>query len=119
LIHVYSVKPPMTSDPAARGYMGPPVFTGTEISRMTEAAQKFGNRILQDGEQRISATGVQVEKKLVGGHTVQELVRAANDGNFDLIVIGARGLSHIKEMFLGSVTDAIIHHAHCAVLVIK
>jgi len=109
----------MTSEPSPSGYLGPPVFTGADVSRMIEAAEKFGNRILQDGEQRIRATGVQVEKKLVEGHTVQEIVRAANDGNFDLIVIGARGLSHIKEMLLGSVTDAIIHHAHCAVLVIK
>jgi nucleotide-binding universal stress UspA family protein len=86
---------------------------------MIEAAQKSGNKILQDGEQRISATGVQVEKKLVEGHTVQEIVRAANDGNFDLIVIGGRGVSHIREMLLGSVTDGVIHHAHCAVLVMK
>jgi nucleotide-binding universal stress UspA family protein len=119
LIHVYSVQPIMISEPSPSGYLGPPVFTGADVSRMIEAAEKFGNRILQDGEQRIRATGVQVEKKLVEGHTVQEIVRAANDGNFDLIVIGARGLSHIKEMFLGGVTDAVIHHAHCAVLVIK
>ena len=119
LIHVYSVQPIMISEPSPSGYLGPPVFAGADVSRMIEAAEKFGNRILQDSEQRIRATGVQVEKKLVEGHTVQEIVRAANDGNFDLIVIGARGLSHIKEMLLGSVTDAIIHHAHCAVLVIK
>ena len=119
LINVYSAEPIMISEPTARGYIGPPVLTGAEVSRMIEAAQEFGNRILQDGEQRISATGVQVEKKLVEGHTVQEIVRVANDSDFDLIVLGARGASHIKEMFLGSVTDAVIHHAHCAVLVIK
>jgi len=117
LINVYSVEPIMVSEPSS-GYVGP-VFTSADVSRMVEAAEKFGNRILQDGEKRISVKGVQVERKLVEGHTVQEIVRAANDGNFDLIVIGARGISHIKEMLLGSVTDAVIHHAHCAVLVIK
>ena len=119
LINVYSVQLIMMPEPSASGYTGTPVFTGADFSRITEAAQKSGNRILQDGEQRISATGVQVEKMLVEGHTVQEIVRAANDGNFDLIVIGARGISHIREMLLGSVTDGVIHHAHCAVLVIK
>jgi nucleotide-binding universal stress UspA family protein len=86
---------------------------------MIETAKKCGSRILQDGEQRISATGVQVEKMLVEGHAVQEIARAANEGNFDLIVIGARGTSHMKEMLLGSVTDGVLHHAHCAILVIK
>jgi nucleotide-binding universal stress UspA family protein len=119
LINVYSVQPIMMPEPSASGYTGTPIFSGAEVSRMIEAAQKSGNKILQDGEQRISATGVQVEKKLVEGHTVQEIVRAANDGNFDLIVIGGRGVSHIREMLLGSVTDGVIHHAHCAVLVMK
>ena len=117
LISVYSVQPIMIGGQSASGYGA--ILTGAEVSRMIEAAQKSGNKILQDAEQKISATGVQVEKKLVEGHTVQEIVRAANEGNFDLIVIGARGISHIREMLLGSVTDGVIHHAHCAVLVIK
>jgi nucleotide-binding universal stress UspA family protein len=120
LIYVYSaLQPMMMPEPSASGYTGRPILTGAEVSRIIEAAQKSGNKILQDGEQRISVTGVQVEKMLVEGHTVQEIVRAANEGNFDLIVIGARGISHIREMLLGSVTDGVIHHAHCAVLVIK
>ena len=114
LIHVYSVQ----HFPPASGYIGPG-FTDADVSRLVEATEKSGNRILQDGERRIHAAGVQVEKKLVEGHTVVEIVRAANDGNFDLIVIGSRGLSHIREMFLGSVTDGVLHLAHCAVLVIK
>ena len=118
LIHAYSVQPMMMPEPSASGYPGRSI-SGAEVSRISEAAQKSGNKILQDGEQRISVTGVQVEKMLVEGHTVQEIVRAANEGNFDLIVIGARGISHFREMFLGSVTDGVIHHAHCAVLVIK
>jgi nucleotide-binding universal stress UspA family protein len=119
LIHVYSVQPVLMSEVPAPGYTGPPIFTSVDASRMVEAAQEIGNKILKKAEKRISATGIRVEKKLVEGHTVQEIVRAANDGNFDLIVLGARGISHIKEMLLGSVTDAVIHHAHCAVLVIK
>ncbi len=119
LINVYSVQPIMMPEPSAPGYSGGPIFTGADLARITEAAQKSGNRILQDGEHRISASGVQIEKMLVEGHTVQEIVRAANEGKFDLIVIGARGISHIREMLLGSVTDGVLHHAHCAVLVIK
>ena len=115
LINVYTVQSILTGRYEDIG----PVYSGDEVTRMSEAAQKFGNKILQDGEQRISATGDQVEKKVVEGHAVQEIARAAEEGNFDLIVIGARGISHIREMFLGSVTDGVLHRAHCAVLVIK
>jgi nucleotide-binding universal stress UspA family protein len=121
LLSVYSVsaQPIMMPEQSASGYIGRPILTGDEISRLTEDARKFGNRILEDGEQRISAVGVEVEKMLVEGHVVQQIVRVANEDNFDLIVIGARGISHIREMLLGSVTDGVIHHAKCAVLVIK
>ena len=119
LTNVYSAKSIMTSksELSTRGDIGPLDSTEAGVSRMIERAAR--NRILQDGEQRIRATGVQVERKLVEGHTVQEIVRLANGGNFDLIVMGARGVSHISKTFLGSVTEGVLHHANCPVLVIK
>jgi nucleotide-binding universal stress UspA family protein len=119
LIHVYSVQPIMMQDPSTAGSPSIPIFTGAEVSTMLEAAKKLGNRILEDGEKRIKASGVKVGKLLVEGHTVEEIVRAANEGFYGLIVIGARGVSHMREMLLGSVTDGVIHHVHCPVLVVK
>ncbi|MDJ0844325.1 universal stress protein [Crocosphaera sp.] len=37
----------------------------------------------------------------------------------DLIVIGRRGLSGVSEVFLGSVSNYIVHHAICSVLVVQ
>jgi nucleotide-binding universal stress UspA family protein len=119
LIHVYSVQPIMMPEPSTVTSLNIPILTGAEVSVMIEAARKWGNKILEDGEQRIKAKNVKVEKLLVEGHAVEEIVRVANEGNFDLIAIGARGVSHMREMLLGSVTDGVIHHAHCPVLVIK
>jgi nucleotide-binding universal stress UspA family protein len=74
-----------------------------------------------EGEQRIKSANVQVKVKkiVVEGHAVEEIVRVANQENIDLIVIGARGVSHMREMLLGSVTDGVMHHVRCPVLVIK
>jgi nucleotide-binding universal stress UspA family protein len=119
LIHVYSVQPIMISEPSVASSLNMPILTGAEVSMMIEAAKKYGNRIVEDGQQRIKGAKVQVEKMLVEGHAVQEIARVANEGSFDLIVIGARGISHMREMLLGSVTDGVIHHAHCPVLVMK
>lgn len=121
LIYVYSitVQPIIVPEPAALSSPGIPYLTAAEISRVTDAAREFGNKILKDGEEKVKAEGVQVKKVLVEGHAVQEIVRATKEGNLDLIVLGARGISHIREMFLGSVTDGVIHHATCPVLVIK
>jgi len=94
-------------------------MTSAEVTKAVEAIRKAGASILADGEQKVKAEEVQVETILREGHTVQEIIRTAKEGKFDLIVIGGRGISRIRELLLGSVTDGVIHHAHCPVLVIK
>lgn len=43
----------------------------------------------------------------------------AKEWNADLIVVGRRGHRNISEMFLGSVSNYVIHHAPCSVLVVQ
>jgi len=121
LIHVYSVyvQPILLPEPTTVGVSTVPLLTATEVSKVAETARRVGNRILADGEQRAKSEKVQVERMLVEGHAVEEIVRVAKEGNFDLIVVGARGLSKIKQMLLGSVSDGVIHHVTCPVLLVK
>jgi nucleotide-binding universal stress UspA family protein len=120
LVHVYSVVAisSMVPEPSM-ATAGIPVMTAPDISKLIEATQKVGNRILEDGEQRVKAAKVEVNKLLEEGHTVQEIIRVAKEGDFELIVMGARGISRIREMLLGSVSDGVIHHVACPVLVVK
>jgi len=121
LIHVYSVtiRPVIMPEPTTLTPPMIPAMTPAEVSKAVEATRKAGASILTDGEQKVKAEEVQVEKILEEGHTVQEIVKTAKEGKFDLIVIGGRGISKIRELLLGSVTDGVIHHAPCPVLVIK
>ena len=121
LIHVYSVtiRPVIMPEPTTLTPPMIPAMTPAEVSKAVEATRKAGASILTDGEQKVKAKEVQVETTLREGHTVQEIVKTAKEGKFDLIVIGGRGISKIRELLLGSVTDGVIHHAPCPVLVIK
>jgi nucleotide-binding universal stress UspA family protein len=121
LIHVYSVTavPVMVPEPTTLTPAGFPVMVPPEMSKIVDVTRKVGNRILDDGEKKVKAEGVEVEKIIIEGHTVQEIVRTAKEGKFNLIVIGARGVSRIHELLLGSVTDGVIHHASSPVLVVK
>lgn len=114
LIHVYSVRTwPI-------GMPGVPETTITvPLDQLLEGARQAGSGILADGEKKVKAEGVQVERLLREGHIVEEILRTARDGEFDLIVMGARGISRIKEILLGSVTDEVMRHAPCPVLVVR
>jgi nucleotide-binding universal stress UspA family protein len=120
LVHVYSMVAVAGVMPEpSMATAGVPVMTALDVSRLVEAARKVGSRILEDGEQRVKVARVEVNKLLEEGHTVQEIIRVAKEGNFELIVMGARGISHIREMLLGSVSDGVMHHVSCPVLVVK
>src|SRR5699024_12183633 len=43
----------------------------------------------------------------------------AEENEIDLIIVGSRGLGKVKNIFLGSVSNNIVHHAKCPILVIK
>jgi nucleotide-binding universal stress UspA family protein len=105
LIHVYSVS-----------YLA---VTPTQVYRYVKAIRKNGTDILADGKKRVTAEGVQVETLLSEGHTVEEILKTAREGDFDLVVIGARGISRIREILVGSVSDGVTKHAPCPVLVVK
>ncbi len=117
LIHVYSVALPVSVSPitmAETGTLAPEI-----VSKLVEASRGAGANILADGKKRVKAEGVQVETLLREGHIVEEILNTAKEGEFDLIVIGARGLSRIEEIFLGSVSHGVTRHAPCPVLVVK
>lgn len=121
LLHVYSISvtPIIVPEPSTLTPPAAPILAPVEISKVSEAARDAGTRILADGAEKAKAEKAEVETFLREGHTVQEITRAAKEGNFNLIVIGARGLSHIRILLLGSTTDGVIHHSTCPVLIVK
>jgi len=120
LIHVYSVsvRPIAVPEPATFA-PGVPMMAPAEYSRVAEAVRNVSVRILAESAEKVKAEGVEVDTILREGHAVHEIVKAAEEGKFDLIVMGARGLSRIKEIILGSVSDGVIRNAPCPVLVTK
>jgi nucleotide-binding universal stress UspA family protein len=63
--------------------------------------------------------GVEVEKKLLPGDPAHFIIQTAEQVGADLIVMGSGGLSLPHRLFLGSVTDHVLHHATVPVLLVK
>lgn len=66
---------------------------------------------------RADAPDVTVEGKLVQRAPAAALIDASSDG--DLLVVGSRGHGSVASLFLGSVADACVRHAHAPVVVIR
>ena len=98
----------------------PKEYTMTETTpEMVEVSRCKGANILADAQIRAKDQSVQVETLLTAGKAVETIIETSRNGNFDLIVMGARGLSPIKEILLGSVSHGVTTHAPCPILVVK
>ena len=70
-----------------------------------------------DTARRTGAPSVSTE--LLQGQPVEEILTFLADRHPDLLVMGARGLSRARRLLLGSVSDGVLHHAKCSVLVVR
>ena len=66
-----------------------------------------------------SDTTAEVQTYVRAGAPADEIVRAANELEAELIVIGGRGKGAVEAILLGSVSYRVLHHAPCPVLVTR
>ncbi|MBP6382724.1 MAG: universal stress protein [Pseudomonadales bacterium] len=85
---------------------------------------------IEEAERRIAGPSFDRAREAIGaataartlvsiGDPAEEIVALARREHADLIVMGSRGLSPVRELLLGSVSEKVIHHAHCAVTVVR
>jgi nucleotide-binding universal stress UspA family protein len=74
---------------------------------------------LEHQRARLAALGFETEAKVVAGLPQIEINRQADEHDCSLIVIGSRGATPFRELLLGSVANAILHHSTRPVLVLR
>ncbi|PRR80472.1 universal stress protein [Clostridium vincentii] len=70
-------------------------------------------------EEKLKLNNLAYEIKILRGEPGEVIVDYANEGKFELVVIGSRGLNAVQEMVLGSVSHKIVKRAKCPVLIVK
>jgi nucleotide-binding universal stress UspA family protein len=96
----------------------PTVFAATEEepARMAREAR----RTLDEQVGLIEAAGGRVaQAHLRLGGTAEEIVALAEDVGTGLIAMGSRGRGGIRRALMGSVSERVVRHAHCPVLIIR
>lgn len=84
-----------------------------------EEYRQWGIDFLQRLTQLAKEDGVVTEYTQLTGNPGRVICDLAETWEADLILIGSRGLKGLKEMFLGSVSNYVTHHAPCSVLIVR
>jgi nucleotide-binding universal stress UspA family protein len=120
MVHVYGVAPiyplyPEATDP--RGVEREDPVLEEEIEGHSE---RRAREVLDAAVEKVRSAGATVaQEHLREGGVPHEIVALAEDLGVGLVVVGSRGRGGIRRALMGSVSDAVVRHAHCPVLVVR
>ena len=106
----------MTVGAPVTGIEAAPIATPETTEELTEAYKEGAEK---DLEHTARALGGTVARRIEYGDAAAEICRVAEDEGFDVIVVGSHGSGFVKRVFLGSVSQHLLHHAPCPVLVVR
>jgi len=99
--------------PMDKPYPSDPITSMEKL--LLENAAKF----MEKAKKKAAQNGILFTDKIVYGDDGVEIVRIAKRNNFDIIIIGSRGISLVKEIFIGGTSNYVLHKAPMPVLIVK
>jgi nucleotide-binding universal stress UspA family protein len=99
-------------------HLGPEMWKGWEEG--FEHAKLSARSWVEQEAERMRGEGTKaVESHLLIGRPDAAIVWSAEELGARLVVVGSRGLGGISRALIGSVSDSVVRHAHCPVMVIR
>ena len=101
----------------------PSMYTGMvemeeKLEKLLETDTPLAKHLRASAE-LLAQNNVEAQIELRRGDVAESILREAAEGSYDLIVLGISGSNTLAGMLLGNVTQQIVNHASCAVLVVK
>jgi len=103
-------------DPA---YLVHETFDSYEVA--LEAFKRDAQTVLDEQAKKVEEAGGTVAKThlRIGERRDEAIVHVAEEIGAGLIVMGSRGLGGVRRALMGSVSDSVVRHAHCPVLIVR
>lgn len=90
------------------------------LKEIEERGEREGRDLLEGQVEKISGSGVEVEQShLKMGQVDARIAEVAEEIGAGLVMVGSRGCGAFGQAVLGSVSNSLIHHAPCSVLVVR
>jgi nucleotide-binding universal stress UspA family protein len=92
------------------------------VPEVADQLRKQAEYILEAQLRKVEQVGGEVAEKhlrISERHRADQITRVAEEIDAGLIVMGSRGLGGVRRALMGSVSDAVVRHAHCPVMIVR
>ena len=93
------------------------------VAEVQKIAQNQATKYVNDSQTlirgRFPDLSVQINTKILNGSPGRVIVEEAKDWGADIVIVGSHGYGFWERAFLGSVSQAVVNHAPCSVLIVR
>ncbi len=86
---------------------------------LRQELDKRAEEMLAESAEPLRSAGLEVKPKIRFGNTAAEILQEAEEGGYEMIVMGSHGRGVLGGFLLGSVSNRVVHHAKCPVLIVR
>lgn len=97
----------------------PPDVYGLTIAEVEKEHRAYADRLLETAVATLDEPGLDISTTVLYGSPAEAIAEEAAVADVELVVIGSRGHGAVARMFLGSVSDRIVHISPKPVLVVR
>jgi nucleotide-binding universal stress UspA family protein len=94
-----------------------------DTTELEKAASENAAKVIEATKAKLNrffeGKAVDISSDVLFGSPDSRIVETAEEIGADMIVIGSHGYKQWERLLLGSVSDSVVHHAHCSVLIVR
>ncbi len=93
--------------------------TSSQISYVEKYLLNNATKFMSRAKKRAAQNGILFDDTVIYGNEGSKIISFASNKSYDIIIIGSRGMSSLKEAFLGSTSNFVLHKSKIPVLIVK
>jgi len=90
-----------------------------EFEAVWKALREQAKALVEKAAEGLRRSGLNATPSLVEGDPKSQIIDIASDWHANLIVLGSHGRKGLDRFLLGSVSEAVVRHAHCSVEIVR
>jgi nucleotide-binding universal stress UspA family protein len=93
--------------------------SGAPLTILTAGTGEAAKKVVDGEAARHGGAGVKIDTRADERDATTALIELAEDGDYDLVVVGNKGMTGASRFFLGSVPNKVSHHVQRSLLIVR